>query len=273
MRLKSIAWCLSTVTVMATPVWAAPASEAALQPHVDLGIERFVWQEYRADGRRLLRESGPRVTLGLAVDEFGRPSSGFLYALSGRVYLGRVDYDGQTQNGVPLTSDTFYGGATGEATGGYRFGDRHGIDVLGTIGVDEWRREIASSIAADGQATGKAVEDYFILYGKAGLGAYLIDGPWRNHLQVGMKQPLYAREYSENFALTLSPGSETSVYGQWDVSYALSGRRRLGARLYYDSFRFSESNHLITTLNGSVYEVWQPESHMDVWGVQAAYYF
>lgn len=269
---KSVACCLVAFVYVAGPAQAASSTDAS-RVHVEAGVEHYVWQEFDANGRRLLRERGPRLSLGVGMDDLGRASAGRIYALRGRLYLGQVNYDGQTQSGVPLASDTNYLGANQEASVGYRFGSGYGFDVLAAMGADEWRREIASSVASNGLATGRATEDYFVLYGKAGVGAYAVHGRWHQHLQVGVKRPLYSREYSQDFGVTLAPKAQTSWYGQWEVNYGLSGARRVGLRLYYDSLRFEPSNHQPATINGSAYEVWQPQSRMDVWGLEGAYYF
>ena len=48
---------------------------------------------------------------------------------------------------------------------------------------------------------------------------------------------------------------------------------RFGFALYYDSYRFSESDPELLTDGSSTYQVVQPRSDMDVYGLRLSYYF
>ena len=80
------------------------------------GVEQFVWREFATDQRELLEESGQRFSVALAYDNLRRLESGPVYSLGGKLYLGAVDYDGETQlTGIPVQSTTTYFGAQVDA--------------------------------------------------------------------------------------------------------------------------------------------------------------
>jgi hypothetical protein len=250
---------------------------AKSKPKLSIGIERFVWEEF-IGGQRLLEEDGPRFAVGLRTDTFNRPSPGPMYALEGRFYFGEVDYDGQTQSaisafdGLPLQADTLYVGALGEALFGQRFGGRQAIDLLAGVGVNNWVREIQASQTMSGNTvvvTGDAVEQYFILYTKLGVGFYRRGPGGYGHLQVGAKYPFYTYEYVDDIDITLEPGKEWSAYAQLRIA----SDARFDVTVYYDSFRFSQSPAERFTRNGVAYIGFQPESHMDVAGLTVGFYF
>lgn len=267
---------------------ALGARDAGAQ-HVDskprsslsVGIERFVWEEF-SDGQRLLKEDGLRLAVGLKNDTFDRPSPGSVYSLEGRFYFGQVDYDGRTQSdisaydGLPLQSDTLYLGALGEALFGQRFGEQRAVDLLAGIGVNNWVREIQASQTMSGNTivlTGDAVEQYFILYTKLGLGFYRRGVSRYGHFQIGAKHPFYTYEYVDDIDLTLEPGGEWSGYAQLRIGAAGRSAARFDVTVYYDSFRFGRSPGEFFTRNGTPYIAFQPESHMDVVGLTAGFYF
>ncbi len=249
------------------------------RPSLDVGIERFAWEELGRAGDQLLTEDGVRFTVGLKAHTFDRASRGPLYSLLGRLYLGEVKYDGQTQDpyngandGLPLQADAVYVGAVGEALVGQRYGGRQGMDLLAGVGVNNWVREIQASQTTSGNTvlrTGDAVEHYFILYTKLGVGIYRRGASGYGHFQVGAKYPFYTYEYADGPDVTLEPGAEWSGYAQLRVGIAA----RFDVTLYYDSFRFGRSPAEPAYNNGLPVIVSQPESHMDVIGLSVGMLF
>ncbi|HSW53142.1 MAG TPA: hypothetical protein VLG93_07915, partial [Sulfuricaulis sp.] len=47
-----------------------------------------------------------------------------------------------------------------------------------------------------------------------------------------------------------------------------SPRQSWSINAFYDSYRFAESDHVLVWTNLGLLEVWQPESHQDVLGLQ-----
>ena len=70
-----------------------------------LSPKYFLWKEFDASGDRLLKESGPLLGLGL------RDDLGF-FTGEAEIYGGTVRYDGQTQAGDPVETDTNYVGVS-----------------------------------------------------------------------------------------------------------------------------------------------------------------
>ncbi len=251
-------------------VQAADAPQASVQ----FGPQSFHWREFDDNGERLLQETGARISAGAAFDNFRREGSGVLYSVNGRIYLGNVDYDGQTQSGIPATADVTYFGLNIEAQGGYRFGRRLGLDVFGGLGIDDWVRSINDGRTTTGTVVYGYDEYYTILYGKAGLGFFqLLDG-WRYMLQGGVKMPLFTSEYVDlGSGLDLEPGLKPSTFANLQFDFGSGRHDRFGVALYYDSYRFSQSDPEWLTYGGSTELVVQPRSHMDVYGLRLSYYF
>ncbi len=270
MRAKQLSAILFFLLGCSATAQAADANQASVQ----FGPQSFLWREFGDTGGRLLQEQGARFSVGAAFDNFRREDSGVLYNVNGKIYLGSVDYDGQTQSGTPATTDVSYLGLNIELQGGYRFGRRVGVDVFGALGIDEWIRSIADGRAANGTTVYGYEEYYTILYGKAGLGFFqLLDG-WRYMLQGGVKMPLATSEHVDlGSGVDLEPGLKPSAFANFQFDFGSGRHDRFGVALYYDSYRFSRSDPELLTYGGSTYLVVQPRSHMDVYGLRLSYYF
>jgi hypothetical protein len=255
-----------TLLLAAVTARAAPSGEVGM--HV--GVERFRWQEFDSPGPRLLKETGPRFVVGASYDGFRRQQTGFVYRVAGALYLGSVDYYGQTQGGVPLRTDTEYLGLRVEGLAGWRVGGRVGVDFFGGVGFDDWIRDIDDSIAVDGTPAYGYAETYIILYAKAGVGLSVSQPQWYGRWDIGVKYPTYTYEYVDLAGgVDLSPGRRASLFTGIRSDF---GRRRgfhWGFALDYDSFRFSESDPEF--LAG--FFVVQPRSEMDVVRAQVVVYF
>lgn len=259
----------------------AGAQNAGNKPRtsVDIGFERFVWEEFSRD-ERLLKEDGVRFTVGLKTDTFERPSPGMIYGLEGRLYLGEVEYDGQTQSRdpesdqLPFLSDTLYAGAIGEALVGQRLGGRGGMDVIAGLGAHSWRREIQGhgviNRVNEMVFVSDTVEDYLVLYSKLGLGIYRIGDRWSAFVHAGGKYPFYIDEYAYSPGISLEPRGEWSGFAQIQVSHTQPRNNSLVFRLSYDSFRFSRSPVVWT---GPAEGWYQPDSDMDVISLTVGRYF
>jgi hypothetical protein len=248
-------------------------AQAADNPQVSIqfGVEDFRWREFGDGGERLLQETGWRYSIGAAYDNFRREGPGLLYSVGGKLYLGVVDYDGQTQSGIPATADVDYFGVTIEALAGYRFGRRLGLDLFGGIGFDDWLRSINNGRTNTGLPVYGYDEYYTILYGKAGLGFFQLLNSWRYMLQAGVKLPLITSEYVDlDGGITLEPGIEPAAFANVQFDFGSGRHNRFSVTLYYDGYRFSASDPERVS---ATEVVWQPRSHMDVYGLRFGYYF
>lgn len=246
---------------------------------VNVGLESFRWEEF-SDGERLLSETGPRLTVGLALDHLLHGNLATPYAVEVRGYVGFIDYDGQTQAGVSTKTDVDYFGVSGEIMGAVRLAGNSHMDLLGGLGVDTWIRDIQDGVAADGSLALGYQEDYFIFYGKLGPGFLFQNGATRSYLQFGIKYPFYTYEQAHlstigfDSDVDLEPGKKISGFAKWRISWGQEGdKSRFGASIYYDSFRFGTSGSKTVTGGGTLYTVHQPESSMDVLGARLEYYF
>lgn len=288
-----------------TPHWIAPcllygcwttaaSAESSLDPvpSVSGGLEYFHLQELNTGGARLLAETGYRYVIRATLDSAGRydPVARLLYHLELAGYAGPVDYDGQSQsidphqNNLPFSTTTHYQGVRAEAVGGVRLTPEtmsRSLDLIGGLGADTWRRQIDSGTTAAGTAVSGVEEIYQVVYAKAGLGmSDLWSGRWHNYLQAGLKLPIKVNEdvnlravgYDRN--LSLSPGNAYSGFAELTLEAPADGTcGNLLLSLYYQGLRFDPSPSKLASRGNTVVSVWQPETHIDVFGLQLGYRF
>ncbi len=272
---KNSMYALALFALLAAACNVAAASDQQ-QTSIHVGVQQYDWKEFDTSGSVLDKESGPMLTIGGAFDNFRRINSGPIYDVNGQFYVGNLNYDGQTQAGVPLKTKSDYTGLQFEGLGGYRF-EKHltGLDLFGGGGWDMWSRAIKDGTTSAGTPSLGYTETYFILYARLGAGFFQELGSWSYNFRAGAKVPLYTTEYA-NLAdgLTLSPGKKASAFARFEMEFGPSTRNHFGIILSYDSFRFSESNpELLTSGGAPVGYFVQPESHRDVYGVRGVYYF
>lgn len=272
------------LVILITCLIGIPAAQAARTAPpspltLSVGVESFLWKEYNG-GQRLLRESGPRLTIGLTLGHLLHANLAKPYVMEIRGYVGLIDYDGQTQAGVPVKTDVDYFGVSAEVMGAHPLRGSHRSNVLFGLGVDTWIRDIQDGIAANGSPTFGYQEDYFIIYGKLGPGFLFQSGARRSFLQFGIKYPFYSYERAHlstvgfDDDVNLKPGKKISGFAKWQIIGGKEiGISRFGASLYYDSFRFSASGSKTVSAGGTLFSVHQPESRMDVFGASLEYYF
>jgi hypothetical protein len=86
--------------------------------------------------------------------------------------------------------------------------------------------------------------------------------------------PLVTSEHVDlGSGVDLEPGLKPSAFANFQFDFGSGRHNRFGAALYYDSYRFSESDPELLSSGGSTYLVVQPRSHMDVYGLRLSYYF
>ena len=83
-------------------------------------LQYFTWEEYLS-GRRLLREEGMLYSAGaaVAVDLLQTAAGVLTLHGKGELFGGVVDYDGQTQRGLPVTTEVSYVGTKTEGAIGW----------------------------------------------------------------------------------------------------------------------------------------------------------
>lgn len=248
--------------VLLSGIGDATADELGVQ----FGVENFRWREYSA-GSRLLEESGPRYHVGADWRRPFRADERLLLQVRGSLYFGRVDYDGQacTLAGscVPFMTDTDYSGVGADATIARRFGGESGGEVFGGGGIDTWRR----GIKGRGNVQG-VTEDWTTLFVLVGGGGYWTAPAARVHVRAGLKHPVYTENLPDSYDVVLEPNGRTSFFARFATDFLSGGKPRWGLGVYYDSYRFEESDK---ERSGSVL-IWQPKSNQDVVGVYGTIY-
>lgn len=238
---------------------------------LEFGLENFRWQEFNAQGGRLLSEHGIRYGAGGLLDNLGRESAGALAVFSGRSYGGRVEYDGQDTTGRFMATRTAYTGYGLEAGGGYRFmprPDSPAFDLIAGVGLDRWERDIRSGVNALGARVSGFMETYTSIHARLGIGIFHRGGLAPGYLSAGLRRPLHIDEDISlaGRALELAPERNASAFVSYRISLAPArDGRPFGRflRIWYDSYRLGRSP--VVTVGGL--SVWQPDSHMDAVGV------
>ena len=282
------AWLISFSTLLgfiASPCWADMTTKVGISG----GLELFREKEFVGTA---VKETGNRYIATAFLDNGGKYdiNTTLLYHLEASTYLGQIDYNGRTQssipsqNNLPLSSKTDYLGGQAEGILGYRFkisGSPHAIELLGGLGIDTWRRDIHDSTASNGTPTSGITESYNVYYGKIALGYSGMLHNWHSHLIIGFKEPLKIIEhvnliragYDNN--VTLHPGNRYSGFIKVEFEPQLKDGKTGNwiISVYYDGYRFDPSDSKPATLNGVSNQTSQPETHIDVYGLQIGYRF
>lgn len=240
-------------------LFSAVLTSTATATELDVagGIEYFQWQEYSDSGSRLLKETGPRYFVALVGTN--RLAPHWHVDFGGRLYSGTVNYDGQTMNGIPVTTDTDYNGVRAELgfvrdLGAARTAANASWLLRFALGRDQWRRGLKDTALADGTPVSGYVERYASDYAKLGV-TYLRQGAWS--VGIGAKAPLHTRE-EVNIGLstlTLNPEGQLSLYAK--AVFPVSGTWAVA--IDYDSYRYAKSD--------PVFGYYQPESRQDTLGL------
>lgn len=269
-------WAVLALGLGWSSVQAAP-EVSPVRTGIHLGLEHFSWEETESSpaNRQLLEETGPRLTAAVTVDNLERTTEGGLFALELRGSYGKVDYDGETQDEVPLQTESEYLAAGAEARTGFRFPLRWSslaMDPMVGVGMDWWSRDIQDGTDETGRRVRGYEETYRVVYAKAGLGlAELNDDEWTGRLEAGGKYPLDIHEEVSAYSASLEPRRDLSVYAQYQL-IRTTETAKYALTVYYETYRFEQSPWVQTgkDLDGSGNDdiIRQPQSDMDVIGVR-----
>lgn len=249
--------------LLATSIFAATFSAQAAWD-VGAGTESYQWVEYPVGYSGNPKESGARSALFVNWTQDG--DDGTLFAWRAKLYAGTVNYDTfVSSTGAPVSTKTDYNGVASEGQEFYRYNlGAYRLDQLGGLGLDYWRRSIRNP-------GGDQIEDYSILFFRAGLRLTKPGLEPGFHGEFGIKYPVWTREdahldregYTSN--PTLSPKGALSGYAEF--GYRINARFDLLG--YYDSWRFRRSADVIAVdTAGTTWAIWQPKSDMDTWGAK-----
>jgi len=254
-----------TIVIVAAGFFLGSIGNASAEWSLNTGIEYLQWRESTAPS---VTEKGGLLTLGLnwTLDK----EAGWLAAYRGKLYGGYAEYKGAFQFSNEPTSDTTtYKGITNEVQAIYRalYGaNEFSVEYVGGVGWDYWVRSI-------GLIFNQQEEDYGIAYARLGinLNSRTEHGVFGGG---GVKYPFYTQEdahftdagFDQN--PTLHPGKEISGYAQ--LGYRFDKQNDL--ILYYEGYRFSQSNTVQLTSNtfapGVTFFAFQPKSIMTIIGLK-----
>lgn len=261
---------------------ASAESLNAGRASIYLGVQDFYWDEQDPEGiqgepGQLLEENGYLFELGVAYDNNNMANTGLIYSVSTGITAGTVDYDGQTQDGDPASTDVDYLSWDTEGSLGYRFqpGKVMFLDVIAGIGYDYWRRELQPTTISSGNNAGDpvsgATEHYNLIYARLTGGLFIPGQSWDNRLRFGVRGPLFMEQTVEQLpGITLEPKMQTSPFVAWQLDYkGASDKARLGLAIYYEETRFEQSEYVPY---GTVYK-YQPESNSREAGIRGFLFF
>ena len=241
------------------------AEEAGIA--IKAGIENFKWKEYHGN-EKLLEESGNRSFLGLAIDRTHSLSSEIVYNHEAKFYGGDVIYDGQTQAGVPVKSNTGYSGLLYSAEFGRRLElmeSKFAWDILFGLKLDMWDRDIKGGLDETGNFARGYKESYTIVSGNAGTGPVWKNNYWFGRFLLGFSYPFFTKEVVQGLHAPLEPKGQTSIYFKMHNQFPMTKHVNFILDLYYDAYQFGQSDPV--SISNDI-KVWQPDSSQETLGLQ-----
>ncbi|MCO6411811.1 MAG: hypothetical protein J5I92_03620 [Thiogranum sp.] len=142
---------LACVFLSCTLCHPASAADGAWHAGAGVALKHMRFDEFGRQGSRLVREQGllPGVLLSA-----GYTAAGWDLTMTGGIYAGEVDYDGQTQSGQPFgtdTDETFY---ELDALARYRLSHRPAqalsLYLVASADTRLWRRRIEGTSTVSG---------------------------------------------------------------------------------------------------------------------------
>lgn len=241
---------------------SAAESHHSWEQGFQIRYEHFEWREFGFDDEQLLKESGYRV--GVQWDTHSLYTIPPDWSARLLLYLGDVDYDGQTQIGEPLQSTTEYYGGQGEGCVHIRMFVRESLSVAPFIGAGAhtWIRRLDNT----GGFSDTGYDEWWLsLYAQGGLGIRwtLPHGEWYG--RIGARYPFWNRvEYDIILPdgtgdVDVEPGKDISFFGE--VGYERNG--------YLIGIFAEEANYKRSEIKSfGAIDVYQPKSEQRSFGVQ-----
>ncbi len=251
---------LSMLSVISSLGLFSTSANAAAESDVYLKVESFTWKEFDDNGSQLLEESGPIYGLGASA----KSDIAELLIFKGKAELfgGSIDYDGQTQAGTPVKTDTNYLGIKIEGDLGWKFmiAEKSSFEPSAGLGLKWWIRDIQST----GSVTGYD-EEWTSFYARLGVyGIHSFSDRQKVFAEAGVRLPLYNENKADIFGVTVKPGKEASFFAEAGLKWAM-----LKVSIFYEGMRFSKSD----PVSGVGIIVWQPESKADIFGLTVGMVF
>ena len=248
MKNKLILFGCIFVLLLSSPVFADNESDIYFK------IENFTWKEFDNSGSQFLKESGP--IYGIGVSAKLDVANSLTSKVKGELFGGSIDYDGQTQAGTPVKSDTDYFGFKAEGDIGKKFmvSAKSSLEPFAGFGYMWWLRDIQSTDNATGYE-----ETWWSFYTRLGIrGDHIVSNQLKAFAEAGVKLPIKTELTVIGLRkITLEPGNEPSVFAEAGLKW-----NRLKTSVFYEGMRFSKSE-----LDSYYNAYYQPESQADIFGV------
>ena len=228
-------------------------------------VDDYTWSEYQ-NGIRLLRESG--ILVGPGFSYWKEFSNHMTLKPLGELFVGKVGYDGSTQDGIPVKTKVVYVGVKMQCDAGRKFdvGEKSFIEPFGGLGIRAWSRDLQDSTTSSGIIAAGYTEEWMTAYTRIGVrGGVTVSEDVLLFAEGGVKLPFYNKNSvyfnngNNNLDFTLYPGLQSSWFSEAGLTM-----HHFKASVFYDSLRFSQSNNVNTSI-GSVY---QPSSSADLVGIK-----
>jgi len=263
---RILAHLTAALLVLATSL-SASETGSLLNARVYGHLDNFEWQEYLL-GQEIVRDSGPMY--GIGADLTIAPPIMLIIEANGEFYFGNLDYDGFIQNArglEPYRSKTQYLGIKGSVDIAIMFDvtDHLSLKPYLGIGANAWRRRLDDT---GGRVYGYD-ESWLTLFPFIGLRAGV---PVTRRVEVFGKAELRLSAYNVEkvdmsnlggpSGIYLSPGRQPSFCAEAGVNIAF-----VSVSFYYETLRFGESDI------DNQYDIFQPESKADTYGIRAGAVF
>lgn len=234
---------------------------------VYLKAENFVWKEFEG-GSRLLEESGPMYGLGI-FSHYIR--NGLTFRPMVEVYGGNVGYEGQTQGGTPIITETNYlGGKAGFDAGGIiTLNPAFYLEPFVGFWAEAWERDIESRGGGIGyKERWGSFSARGGLRGEAGSGS----GGVRVFGEAALKWP-FSTVNRADFPVIGKVNVRPEGRLGWTTEAGVkAGPVRIA--FFYEMVKFSKSDEMVVPLGGGIaLVVWQPDSEYSVYGLTAGWLF
>lgn len=253
------------VTPQSAPV--APDINFALlqppcRPRSDLyaRVDYFTWKEF-IDSYQVLEETGPLVSIGYLRE-------GIHTRIRAELFVGDMNYEGETMAGVPLDSQTgYFGGrfdfdllARRPTPGGF-------VEFFAGLGTRAWQRDLKAGWDAEENPVISYQEDWWTVYLYGGLGISRALSPTLElYGSARAGATVFTRQHVSLDDVYLQP--RAGFHGA--MEFGLRGKH-LAMAVRMEMMAWAESSAVATWSDGEWWGIYQPQSEMSTIGLSLAY--
>jgi hypothetical protein len=267
-------FCILAVLLVIPRVHAGePAAPPTWRMHAGLSIQDFNYKEFADDGTLLDRENGliPGVVAGfLRTEKEWGVAGDFSY------HDGAVDYTGQTNSGIPITTRSDARIADLSMRVEHRQIGKADVEygrLYGGLGLHSWERNVRSTQTAGGAYVSGVFEIYQWWYGFIGFKTDMVAKPsWSWALDARLTRTFDPRVHVDflglydNTSLDLGPRFGARLSLPW--RYALDRVSALSIEPYFERWDLGRSNDMTLTRGGvAVGGIFEPRSETRSYGL------